>query len=955
MMILADASLSVNTLPQFKRHGSLVSPDGFPATFLRPKKITSRGTIRSVAVTPLKSEATTHGWFSSPSHQIKLLRIQLNSFAGHGHVICRGREEEAVEKSQVEEKNKHEDVGLLLLNEQQQNSIRVYAGFLQMCVKTDTVTGGKKLHAHIIKRGFEAEEEEDVMYVEHNLITMYAKLNSVVDARKVFDRMPNRNTVSWTAMISGYAKSSAYGHGEEALKLFVAMRQSGVHPNEFTLMSVLIACIQLVNLQQGKQIHGHIIRTGFDSHIHINNALANMYAKCGDIKDSRQVFDKMSKRDTVSWNTMIAGYSQHGLGGEALEIFAEMHQAGIRPEQFAFSSVIMAIASLSSSSPLEQGKHVHAYIVKTGFELNVTVNNALVTMYAKCGNIEFAARVFNKMPRRDVISWTGMITGCAHHGQVNRAFQLFQEMPEQERNSVSYSAMIAGFAKNGEGENALQLFSQMQPCGIHPNHFTLASVINACADLAAKQHGRQLHAHIVKTGFESDLCIGSALIDMYAKCGIMVDAQKVFVKMPERNIVSWTGMITGYAQNGQGEDALNLFGEMQKQEHHGIGFETMDKEFTLASVIGACGTLGAMGEGKCFHADILKCGLAASVGIGNALITMYAKCGSIEDSLAVFSKMHNQDRDVVSWNAMIAGFSQHGRGKEALQLFQQMQEAGTKPNGITFIGVLSACKSARLVDEGRDYFNSMSKDYGITPGIEHYVCMVDILGCVGCMDEAEDFVNRMPSYEQEDTTLVWKALFRASRIHCNVDLAKRAAEIILASEPQDPATFALVANIYASIGWWDDATIVRRMMKNRGFKKLPARSWIFEGKKLHSFLSRDRTHPRIEEIHAKLDELIRQTKAEGYEPDTSFVLHDIEPHHQEHFLTYHSEKLVVAFGLLTTPLETPIRVIKNIRICGDCHTFTKFVSKIVGKEIILRDGSCFHYFKAGHCSCGDYW
>lgn len=696
-MISANPLISVNTLPQFKHHGSLVSPEGFPAKIFRAKKILRRGAVRSVSVTPLKSETTTQGWFSPRGHKIKLLQIQLNSFGCHGHVICGGREEvEAVEKSRVKEKDKHEDVDILLLNEQQQNSIRVYGGFLQMCVKTDTVTGGKRLHAHIIKRGFEAGEQEDIMYVEHNLLTMYAKLNCVVDSRKVFDRMPARNTVSWTAMISGYAQSSDHGHGEEALKLFVAMRQSGVQPNEFTLTSVLIPCIQLVHLQHGKQIHGHIIRTGFESHIHINNALANMYAKCGDIQDSRHVFDKMPKRDTVSWNTMIAGYAQHGLCEEALEIFTEMHRAGIRPEQFAFSSVVMATASLSSTSPVEQGKQIHGYIVKTGFELNVTVNNALVTMYAKCGNIDFATRVFNRMPQRDVISWTGMIAGCAQHGQINRAFQLFQEMPEQDRNSVSYSAMIAGFSKNGEGDKALQLFSQMQPCGIHPNHFTLASIINACANLTAKQNGRQLHAHIIKTGFESYICIGSALVDMYAKCGIMVDPHKVFEEMPERNIVSWTGMITGYAQNGQGEEALNLFGEMRKQQLHGIRFEAVDNEFTLASVIGACGTLGAMEEGKSLHANIFKCGLAACVGIGNALITMYAKCGSIEDSLKVFNKMHDQDRDVVSWNAMIAGFSQHGRGKEALQLFQQMQEAGTKPNGITFIGVLSACKSIRF-------------------------------------------------------------------------------------------------------------------------------------------------------------------------------------------------------------------------------------------------------------------
>eukprot|EP01018_Ginkgo_biloba_P039570 Gb_33411 [translate_table: standard] len=934
---MAAVTDSVCLSPTHLQHGSLLPTEliSFHKEFLK-QNISIPKAPRSVKVTAkaLKHQLNENIYWDSP------LKLWKYTQFVEPHVFCRGVDVDTSASSNIvlkelsREKPKSSTNVSRLLNLMDQQSIRVdsnaYARLLQVCVKNDNVRDGRRVHAHIIKTGFEPD-----VYLDNNLISMYAKLKTLVDARQVFDRMPQRNMVSWTAMISAYAKS---GHGEDALRLFRQMQRTGVQPNEFTFTIVLGACIGSMDIEQGKQVQVHIIKTGSESCVNVSNVLVDMYAKCGNIENARQVFDKMHKRDMVSWNTMTAGYCHHGFGEDALEIFCEMQRAGIKQGQFALSSVLVATAILSA---LEVGKHVHAHIVKTGFESNVTVNNALVTMYAKCGDIEYASQVFIKMPQRDVISWTGMIAGYSQHGQVKAAVQLFQQMPEQ--NSVSCSAMIAAFAQNGQGEEALKLFREMQHTSIHSTHFTFASVLNACADLAVAEKGRQMHGHIIKTGFESCLCIGSALADMYAKCSVMVDAQKVFDTMPWRNTIMWTGMITGYAQNGQGEVALNLFCEMQRDDVR------VDR-FTLASVLGACGTLGALEQGKLNHSWILKTGLGLDIGVSNALLTMYAKCGSIKDARVVFDEM--PERDIVSWNAMIAGYAQHGLGKEALQLFPQMRQAGLEPNDITFVGVLSACKHVASVDESRNYFDSMTRDYGIIPRVEHYACMVDILGRVARLEEAENFINEMPF---EPSALVWRTLLGACRFHCNIEMAKRAAEWIIELEPQDPATCVLVANIYASVGWWDDAAKVRRFMKDRGLKKLPARSWIVDKNRVHSFVVRDRSHPQTEEIHAKLTELVREAKDTGYIPDTSYVLHDAEQHQKEHFLIYHSEKLAIAFGLLTTSPGTPIRIIKSIRVCGDCHTFTKFISKTVAREIILRDASCFHYFKDGYCSCGDYW
>eukprot|EP01018_Ginkgo_biloba_P028295 Gb_03034 [translate_table: standard] len=723
-----------------------------------------------------------------------------------------------------------------------------YSHFLQSCANIKSIVDGKRAHAHIIQIGFQRG-----VVLNNNLVNMYAKCGRLCEARNLFDKMPERNLVSWTAMIVGYVQ---HGHCEEALNLYCKMQGGDMSPNQFTLTSVLSACADLATVENGKQVHAQIMKTGFDSDVFVGNALVNMYAKCDFTEDALQLFEEMPEQNLVSWTAMITGYSQHGHNEASLKFFIQMQRAGFKPNQFTFSSVLSACSGLGD---LEHGKQVRVHIIKTGFESNVFVKNALVDMYAKCGSIEDALEMFDKIIERNLVSWT---------------------------------AMIAGYAQQGDGEAALTLFKEMHWLGWKPNQYTFASVLSACASLAVLETGIQIHALIIRIGLELDIFVGNALADMYAKCGIVENSLKVFGNMPKQNVVTWNVVIAGYTQHGQAREVFPLLQQMQRAD-------LKPSRSTFASVLSACAGLAGLEQGKQVHVHIIKPGFEFDVFVGSALVDMYAKCGSINNARKVFDKM--SERSLVSWNAMIVGYAQHGHGKEALELFNQMQLAGMKPNQITFIGVLTACSHVGLVEEGLYHFDSMSQDHGMTPRVDHYACMVDLLGRAGQLEEAWAFINRMPF---EPDAVVWRSLLSACRIHRNMDLGKYAAECILLLEPKDAATYVLLSNIYAAAGRWDEATKVRKMMKDCGLKKEPGCSWIEVKNRMNAFVVGDRSHPQTEEIYARLKDLTRQMEELG-------------------------ENLAIAFGLISTPFGVCIHVMKKLHVCGDCHTAAMFISKIV--------------------------
>jgi pentatricopeptide repeat protein len=805
-----------------------------------------------------------------------------------------------------------------------------FASVLSACASLAALEGGKQVHAHAIRSGYEA-----YLPVGNTLVTMYGKCSSIVDAQQVFDKMPERDVFSWTSMIAGYSKCGSieharrvfdkmpernvvswnamitgyvqHGYVEDALQLFCTMHWTGLARDQFTFASILSLCANLEVLELGRQVHVLVIKTGFDSYVSVGNALATMYAKCWKIQNAHQVFVKMEERNLVTWNAMIAGYAQQGHDEEALGIFWEMQQRHIKPSELTLVSVLSACANLVAC---EHGKQVHGYIIRTGFESHVAVGNAVVTMYARSQSIEDARRMFDKIPDRDLVSW---------------------------------NAMIAGYAQQECSNKALELFCQMQGTYVKPDQFTLASVLSGCANLKTLEYGKQIQTQTIKNGLILCVFVSNALVTMYAKGQSVGDARQVFDELAEANTVSWNAMVAGYAQHGYYEEAIELFCQMLQSN-------IIPGQFTLAMVLSACASLAAVDCGKQVHSYIIKSGFGSYLSVGNALITMYAKCGMIEDSHKMFYQIPG--RDVVSWNSIVAGYAQHGNGKEAIHLFEAMLEAGISPDHITFVAILSACSHAGLVDEGCHYFESMSQDHNITPGSNHYACMVDLLGRAGLLDKAESFINNMPF---KPDASIWWALLSACRVHGNMELGKCAAESLFELEPENPAIYVLLSNIYAAAGRWDDVAKIRTLMKGRQVKKKPGCSWIIVKNKVHTFVVEDRSHPQTTEVYARLDRLAEQMKEAGYVPDTSFALHDVEEENKENILSYHSEKLAIAFGLINTVPGTPIQIIKNLRVCGDCHTFMKFISKIVGREIILRDGSRFHHVKDGLCSCGDYW
>eukprot|EP01018_Ginkgo_biloba_P006877 Gb_03545 [translate_table: standard] len=795
----------------------------------------------------------------------------------------------------------------------------IYDSLLEFCINSKSLAEGKQIHAHLLLSG-----EYQNMFLRSKLANMYAMCDSLVDAHLVFDKTQKPQAFLWNVMIRGYASK---GWCEAALKFYCQMHVT-VQPDNFTFPFVLKACADISAYREGIQIHGYIIQKGFASDLFVGNSLVALYAKCGWIRDARQVFDKMYERDVVSWNCMIGGYVQNGCCDEALNLFEQMELAVVKPNSVTILNILPACANLEA---LQLGQEIHDYIIRSGIESQGFVRNALIDMYAKCGVIEKARLVFDKMSERNVVSWNAMISGYVQAGHSDEAFKNLHQMqlvgmkPDSitiasilpacahltalqkgkeihnyiirngfesdifvanslvdmyckcrsievarqvfdriyERNAVSWSAMIAGYAQNGHDDQALNLFHQMQLVGTKMNPVTITNVLPACAHLSALQRGKEIHGHILRTGLESDIFVGNGLIDMYAKCKSLGMACNVFEKMSEIDVVSFNSMITGYAQNCHCTDALKLFKQMELAS-------MKPDSVTIVSILLACARLSALRQGKEIHDYIIRGGFESHAFVVNALIDMYAKCGNVCTARQVFNKI--SQRDVASWNTMIVGYGMQGHGSDALMIFQQMQQARMKPDHITFIAILSACSHSGLVDQGRHYFDRMCQEQ-ITPRGEHYACMVDLFGRAGQLDEALDFINKMPL---EPDANVWGALLGACRIHCNIELGEHAAEHLFELEPDNAGYYVLMSNIYAAAGRWDGVAKVRSMMKARGLKKNPGCSWIDVNNRVNAFLVGDRTHPQSEKIYAKLRSLAMQMKEAGYVPDTKFVLRDME-------------------------------------------------------------------------------
>ncbi|KAF5206880.1 Pentatricopeptide repeat [Thalictrum thalictroides] len=605
---------------------------------------------------------------------------------------------------------------------------------------------------------------------------------------------------------------------------------------------------------------------------------------------------------------MIRGYACNGFSGKSLVLYKEMLSFGHKADNFTYPFVLKACGDLLL---VEIGKKVHCEVVVSGYESDIFVGNCLLSMYSRLGDMKTARKLFERMLIRDLTSW---------------------------------NTIISGYVKNQDPLEAVNIFNLMIRVGIRLDCTTLLSVFPACAELEALKLGKELHGYIFRSNIGCfDIVVSNSLIDMYFNCHFIVGARQLFEKMKWRDTVTWNSMIMGYARSGEAFESLKIFCRMILEDGD-------PDQVTFINVLGACDQISALQFSTSVHSLLVRKGFIEHMIVGTKLVDMYAKCGSLDCSYRVFDEM--PEKNLVSWSAMVGGFGLHGRGREALAVFSQMKVKGIKPDDVTFTTVLSACSHAGLVDEGRRIFDQMLKEYGIMPTLEHYSCMVDLLGRAGYLDEAYDFIKAMKIKPNFD---VWAALLSACRAQRNVKLAEVAARNAFTLNPRRIGSYVLLSNIFAAEKKWEEVENVRFIVRQLGLKKQPGCSFIELDKVVHRFLVGDKTHPQSKEIYAKMEELRQLLKKAGYNPDTSSVYYDVEEDLKEDMLWDHSERLATAFALIHTGPGMVIRISKNLRVCGDCHMVIKLISNLTGREIIMRDAHRFHHFSNGICSCGDYW
>ncbi|KAL3839077.1 hypothetical protein ACJIZ3_023668 [Penstemon smallii] len=554
-------------------------------------------------------------------------------------------------------------------------------------------------------------------------------------------------------------------------------------------------------------------------------------------------------------------------------------------------------------------KRVFSHMVNSGFDLDLYMMNRVLLMHVKCGMMIDARHLFEEMPERNLVSWNTIIGGLVDSGDYLDAFRLFFMIWDEESDVGSR---------------------------------TFATMFRASAGLELISPGKQLHSCALKMGVCHDVFVSCTLIDMYSKCGNIEDARIVFDKMREKTTVAWNSIIAGYALHGYSEEALSMYYEMQysniKLDH-----------FTYSIIVRVCTRLASLMHAKQAHAGLVRNGFGLDIVANTALVDFYSKWGRIEDARNVFDRM--PQKNVISWNALISGYGNHGRGTEAVELFERMVSEKMVPNHVTFLAVLSSCCYSGLFNRGWKIFQSMSRDYKVKPRAMHYTCMVELLGREGLLDEAFALIKDAPF---NPTVNMWAALLTACRVHKNFVLGKYAAEKIYGMGPEKLSSYVVLLNIYNSAGKLDQAANVLRTFRRKGLRMLPVCTWIEVKKQPHVFFTGDKSHAQTKEIYVRLDEVMLEISKHGYVPEGNNLLPDVDER-EESMLLHHSEKLAIVFGLISTSSSTPLQLVQSHRICNDCHNSIKLISKVYKREIVVRDGSRFHRFKDGTCSCGDYW
>ncbi|XP_016483411.1 pentatricopeptide repeat-containing protein At2g34400-like isoform X1 [Nicotiana tabacum] len=595
--------------------------------------------------------------------------------------------------------------------------------------------------------------------------------------------------------------------------------QQGYSPITQQLLRLLNKCI---TIKQVQQIHTQMLIYSIDK----ANYLLSKIIDLKHFNYATLLFSHIHSPNEYAFNILIRGLTTTWQKFDlSLELYYKMKSLGLKTDNFTYPFVFMCCGNLLA---VELGKLAHCEVVKNGLFVDFHVGHSLITMYSRIGKMGFARKMFDEMSQRDLVSW---------------------------------NSMISGYAQTGCSREAVGLFIEMRNEGFEPDERTLVSVLGACGDLGDVSLGKRVEEYVVEKRMELNSFMGSALINMYGKCGDLVSARRIFDGMKKKDVITWNAMISGYAQNGLSDETISLFNAMKET---GVNLNNI----TLVSVLSACASIGALDVGKCIDDYASRRGIKHDIYVATALIDMYAKCGNLDDAYQIFESMPRKNE--VSWNAMISALAFHGRAQEALSLFERMslESSDSRPDDVTFVGVLSACVHAGLVDEGRCLFDLMSSSFGLVPKVEHYSCMVDLLSRAGRVYEAWEFIEKMP---QKPDEILLGALLGACQKLKNIDVGERVMQLLLEMEPSNSGNYIISSKIYANLRRWDDSARMRQLMRQKGVTKIPGCSWIEMDSQLVEFRAGSSSHPIADEIHQALDLLYEEMAIEGYVPNVNLV------------------------------------------------------------------------------------
>ncbi|KAL1206726.1 Pentatricopeptide repeat-containing protein [Cardamine amara subsp. amara] len=862
----------------------------------------------------------------------------------------------------------------------QQSCIRI----LSFC-ESNSSRIGLHIHCPVIKLGL--LENLDLC---NNLLSLYLKTDALCNARKLFDEMPHRTVFAWTVVISAYTKSQEF---VSALSLFDEMMASGTFPNEFTFSSVIRSCTGLRDFNYGARVHGSVVKTGFEGNSVIRSSLTDLYSKCGKLKEARELFNSLQNADTISWTMMISSLVEARKWREALQFYSEMVEAGVPPNEFTFVKLLGA----SSFLGLEFGQMIHSNLIVRGIPLNVVLKTSLVDFYSRFSKMEDFVRVLNSTGDQDVFLWTSVVSGFVRNLKTKEAVGTFLEMrglglqpnnftysailslcssvraldlgkhihsqtikvgleestdvgnalvdmymkcsaSEVEAlrvfrsmispNVVSWTTLILGLVDHGFEQDCFGLLMEMVTQGVDPNVVTLSGVLRACSKLRLLRQVLEIHGYLLRRHMDGEIIVGNSLVDAYASSSKVDYAWNLARSMGRRDIITYTIFVTRLNELGKHGMALSVISHMCAD---GVGMD----QFSLPGLISASANLGALETGKHLHCYSAKSGFSGAVSVLNSLVDMYSKCGSLEDANKAFEEIATPD--VVSWNGLVSGLASNGCISSALSAFEEMRIKGTEPDSVTFLILLSACSNGRLTEMGLQYFRAMKEIHNIEPQIEHYVHLVGILGRAGRLEEATEIIETM---QLKPNALIFKTLLRACRYHGNLSLGEDMANRGLALAPFDPAFYILLADLYDESGRPELAQKTRNLMNEKGLSKKLSKSTVEVQGKVHSFVSEDvTTVEKTNGIYAEIESIKYEIERSG------------SSYRGNENASFHSAKQAVVFGFLYASPKAPVHVVKNKILCKDCHDFVSNLTRLVDKNITIRDGDQVHVFKNGECSC----